>query len=262
MIKYLKLYYFLVKYNLSRDLQFRSDFWISVIARVVWFFISVSFFYIIYRHTITINGWTYYQSLLLISFFEFTESFLYVFFIANLSQMPTYINDGELDFVLLKPVDAQFFTSFRYFSLASALNLLPPTVLFFIATNKLGTSFSFEQLTVFVVAFFSSIIILYSVWFITVISLFWLAKIYEIHEFFLSLFRFMRFPTSIYEGAVRNFFTFVMPIIFTIAVPVQVILNSIDLKRVAILPILAIITFVVARTVWKLGLKRYSSASS
>lgn len=263
MRRYLKLYWSLVKYNVTRDLQFRSDFWLAVFSRVVWFVVILFFFQIIYRHTATINGWTYYQVLLLVAVFELLETTLYTFLITNFARMPIYVNDGELDFFLLKPVDAQFLVSLHYFSLASALNLLPPLVLLVIAWQKLALAVSFSQIVIFFLLFVSSLLILYALWFLTVIILFWTAKIYEIHELFLSLFRFMQYPSSIYQGALRQFFSLVFPILLTVSLPAQVLLGNLEQPQNLIwLPLLAGVFFGVARWVWKRGLRRYSSASS
>ena len=262
-MNYPKLYWQILKYNVNRELQFRSDFWLSIFSRLVWFLMLVFFFNVLYRQILTINGWTLYESLLLLSIFQIIETTLYTFFISNFSQMPQYISEGDLDFLLLKPIDTQFFVSLRYFSLTSAINLIAPIILFGVALSHLHVSLSLGQVLLFLGGFLSSIVILYSLWFITVISLFWLTKIFEIYELFLSLFRFMQYPSSVYQGAVRHFFSFVFPIILTVTVPAQVLLGRFsELHNLVWLPVIAVITFVVARILWNSGLKVYSSASS
>ena len=263
MIRYLKLYREILKYNFSQNLQFRSDFWISFFSRIAWFVMLIFFFSVIYTNTATINGWNYYQMLLLFSVFHFIETILFTLFVRNFSEMNSYISEGDLDFILLKPVDPQFLVSLRYFSVTSAFNLVAPVILFVIAFRHLGLHLALSQIALFSLALMASLVILYSLWFLTVITLFWLTKIFEIQEIFLSLFGFMRYPATIYQGPVRYFFSFLFPIILTVTVPAQIFLDTLETPyQILWLPLAAILTFAVSRGVWRLGLRRYSSASS
>ena len=262
MIRYLKLYLELIKNNVSREMQYRPDFVFTFLGRLIWLILTIFFFSVLYGHTPAINGWTLYQSLLLVGIFELIETSMYTMFWMNFSSMPTYINEGELDFLLLKPIDAQFLTSLRFFSLSYGINIITPIVLIIVSAIKLHLAIGVSQIMFFAASLLLSMVIFYSLWFLTVISLFWLNKIYEIQELFVSIFAFMRYPTSIYEGAIRGFFTFIVPIIFTVIVPVQAIMSALDYRYFTILTIIALTSFVLARIIWKYGLKHYSSASS
>lgn len=177
--------------------------------------------------------------------------------------MPKYISDGDLDFLLLKPIDAQFLVSLRYFSTNSLLNILPPLFLLWVGFQNLDLHLDWIQAGMFILSFISSLIILYSLWFLTVISLFWINKVFEIHELFLSLFQFVKYPASVYQGFVRHFLSFVFPILLTVTVPAQVVLDNLArLDLLFWLPVIAVLTFTASRLVWKAGLKRYSSAST
>jgi len=262
MLRYLKLYLAFVKHNVSRELQYRPDFFFTLVGRLIWFLLSIFFFSSIYGHTATINGWSLYQSLLLVGVFDLIETVMFTMFWMNFSRMPSYINEGELDFILIKPVDAQFFTSLYYFSLSFALSIISPLVLIGVSVIKLDLEIGLLQIVAFGAAMLLSMVIFYSLWFLTVISLFWLNKVYDIQELFVHIFAFMRYPTSIYEGAIRGVFTFIIPVIFTVLVPLQIIFRVLDVKSFLALFIIAIITFTIARIVWKIGIKHYSSASS
>ena len=260
---YWKILVYLFKQNFIRDLQFRSDFWLSVLTQLSWFGMQVLLFRLFYNQTAAINGWDFYQAIVLLGVFTLLEMVLFTFFMHNLSRMPYYISDGGLDFLLLKPVDAQFFVSFRYLSTNSIFQILPALLLLFIGLRELGVSPSGGQILLFALAALSSLVILYSLWFITVISLFWINKVFEIHELFLSLFHFVKYPANVYQGAVRQFFSFVFPILFTITVPAQIVLNRLEnIRTLLALPFIAVVTLLAARLIWRAGLRRYASASS
>ncbi|MBI4050362.1 MAG: ABC-2 family transporter protein [Candidatus Doudnabacteria bacterium] len=263
MRRYLRIYWHMVKQNINRDLQFRSDFWLAVATQLAWFGMQILFFRILFNQTVEINGWSFEHILVLLAVFLLIEMVVIGLFMHNFARMPSYISDGELDFLLLKPVDAQFLSSLRYFSTNSLFNILPPLLLLFVGFGSLGITAGLGQILLFAVGFVSSVVILYSLWFITVISLFWINKVFEIHEFFLSLFHFVKYPSSIYRGFVKHFFSFVFPIILTVTVPAQILLSTLEnTAKLLWLPLIAAITFALSRLIWKAGLRRYVSASS
>src|SRR3989344_719722 len=220
MMRYIKLYFVFVKHNINRELQYRPDFFFTLFGRILWFLLSIFFFSVLYGHTPAINGWSLYQALLLVGIFDLIETVMFTMFWMNFSRMPSYINEGELDFFLLKPVDAQFLVSTNFFSISFAASIFSPIILIIASIINLHLPISAIQIAVFILTLLLSMVVFYSLWFLTVISLFWLNKVYEIQELFISIFAFMRYPTSIYEGAIRGGFTFVVPVIFTVLVPV------------------------------------------
>ena len=61
----------------------------------------------------TVGGWTFREALLVTGFFILTEGFIAVFVQPNMSQVAEAIRTGNMDFTLLKPLDAQFSVSTR-----------------------------------------------------------------------------------------------------------------------------------------------------
>lgn len=261
MTRYLKLYYSFVKNSISRELMFRTHFALSFSARLLWFLMFILFYDILYKNVTTIQGWNYDQSLLLISVFFLIDTTGFMIFIKNFSTFPEYISEGKLDILLTKPVDSQFMISTRYFSLISFASLAPPLFLFIRQIIKMNIEFSATTGALFIIFFLASLTIYYSIWFITNLILFYVIRVEMLHEFFISIYRFMQFPPDIFKNPVRAIFMLVLPILFTVSVPVKTLQNIFEPVAIFSLLVAAVLSLLLSRILWKIGLKSYQSSA-
>jgi len=261
-MRYLKLYGHFVATSFMGEMMYRRGFWLSVLARVAWFLFFVAFYSLLYGQITQIATWGYWDTMLLLATFFLLETILYLLFIKNFSNLPHMIADGDLDLWLIKPVDAQFVLSLRHTSFTSFLNLLPPLFLLVLAFIKLGLSFSWASLGMILAAFVIALIIAYSIWLMIMTLAFWLGRVDVLHEAFLSLFRFLQFPTVIYSGAVLLFLTYVLPIIFIVTIPLASLRGSLTWPNFLLGLSLAVLLFIVSRLFWLFAIRYYSSASS
>jgi ABC-2 type transport system permease protein len=71
-----------------------------------------------------------------------------------------------------------------------------------------------------------------------------------------------RWPVSLYPTWLRYGLTFVVPVAFATAIPVEALTGRLNWPTLLIACALAIGLFAVSRTVWKLGLRHYSGTSA
>lgn len=258
-IRYIKLYIHFVKNSVVRELLFRTHFAISFTARLMLFLLFILFYQVIYRNVLTLGDWSYNEGLLYLSVFFLIDTIGFMFFIKNFSTFPEYISEGKLDVILTKPVDSQFFVSLRYFSVISLFSILPPLALFIRQLIILDIQLSIWNTLAFFIFSIAALTIYYSLWFMTNLILFWVNRIDALHEFFITLWRFMQFPPDIFQNTVRLFFIGVVPILFTVAVPTQALQYIFDPKAILGLLLASIFTILISRIVWKIGLRRYQS---
>lgn len=261
MNRYLKLYYSFVKNSISRELMFRTHFILSFSARLLWFLMFILFYGILYKNITDIQGWTYDQSLLLISVFFLIDTTGFMIFIKNFSLFPEYISEGKLDILLTKPVDSQFMVSTRYFSLISLASIAPPLSLFIRQIIKMNIEISLTTVTLFTIFFIASLTIYYSIWFITNLILFYVIRVEMLHEFFISIFRFMQFPPDIFKNPVRAIFMLVMPILFTVSVPTKALQKIFEPTPIISLLVATVLSLLLSRILWKIGLRHYQSSA-
>lgn len=259
MLRYLKLYIHFVQNCITRELLFRTHFILSFTARLIFFILFIVFYGVIYANAGSLGNWTHDEALLYLSVFFLIDTIGFTFFIKNFSTFPEYISEGKLDIILTKPVDSQFLVSLRYFSLISFFSIIPPLVLFIKQILVLQLEVSILNALAFVAFMTASLCIYYSVWFITNLILFWVERIDALHEFFITIWRFMQFPPDIFQSAMRLFFIFIVPILFTIAVPTNALRSIFEIKHIVLLLLASCFSLLISRMLWKIGLRHYQS---
>ncbi len=180
----------------------------------------------------------------------------------SLVSVVEHIRKGTLDFVLLKPADAQFLVSTAKFLPWRVTNVFAAGLIFVFAFHRIGTAPSALQLAAAVLLFVTSVVILYSLWILTVSAAFYVVKIDNLTYLFQSIFDAARWPSSIFPAGLRLLFTFVIPLALMTTFPASAMLGRLEAVDI-LLPIAGAVVFsAISRAVWLRSIGRYTSASS
>jgi ABC-2 type transport system permease protein len=114
---YWRLYKAFVRASFVREMEFRANFWAKMLYNALWLGFFLATLKIIYRHTDAIAGWRESEALMLAATLYFIDALISTLFYFGLSELPTLVRQGTLDFVLFKPVDSQFWLSLRRINL-------------------------------------------------------------------------------------------------------------------------------------------------
>lgn len=257
---YFTIYRVFLKNSLIREMDYRANFIGDFINSFVNLSITILLFDIIYQNTTTIGNWSKYETLLLVGYAQFITSLLFILFMNNLSRIQTYILKGDLDTILIKPCDVQFYVSFRYFYLGGYAGLFPALFLMLYSIHMLNISISILGILFFFIVTVCSVVIAYSLWFILMTCSFYFVKVTQLYELFLSILKFSEYPASIYKGIISFILTYIVPIITISNVPIEFVLGKVN--QLYIVFILSIVFFILSRLFWKVSLHKYTSASS
>ena len=207
-----------------------------------------------------LNGWTWEQALLVIGVFALLEGLAESLMVPNLSRIVQHVTSGTLDFVLLKPIDSQFWVSTRNVSLWGL-----PTAAFGVAILVYGAwrqGLGGWDLARAIPALLAGAAILYSLWFMLGATSIWFVKTPNVVEVLRSLLEAGKYPTAAYPPAYRFFFTFVVPVSFITTVPAEVMLGRLGLGPVLRAMAVALGLVLLSRAWWRFALRHYTSASS
>jgi len=177
-----------------------------------------------------------------------------------------HVRKGTLDFVLLKPADAQFLVSTAKIEPWRIVDVGGALVVFGYAFAKLGRWPSLGQVATGLVFLGLAVVILYSIWILVVSAAFWVVKVDNLSYLFGSLFDVGRWPIDVLRGVWRGTLVLVFTVVFPVALmttyPALALLGRLDL-RTATLALAGGVAFaIVARRVWRRALAMYTSASS
>lgn len=197
---------------------------------------------------------------MVLGIFTVLQGFSSTFLAPNLNRIVGHVQEGTLDFVLLKPISSQFWLSTHTISPWGLPDLVFGVVLIGYTGGRLGLKISDYLLSAVPLVF--GLASLYSLWFILGATSIWFVKIYNVTEVLRGLLEAGRYPMVAYPTAYRFFFTFIIPVAFLTTVPAEAMLGRVQVNWVVGAGVLTLGLLFVSRFFWRFALRFYTSASS
>ncbi|HIK12958.1 MAG TPA: ABC-2 family transporter protein [Oscillatoriaceae cyanobacterium M33_DOE_052] len=245
---------------IAAEMEYRLNFAIAAITSLGNLSGSIFGLFLFYRTGYTFAGWRWEEALTVLGTFTLLQGFSTTCLVPNLNRIVTQVQQGTLDFVLLKPISSQFWLSTRTISLWGLPDLLFGMMIITYAGTKLGLPPTAYLHSILPLLFGS--ISLYSLWFMLGATSIWFVKIYNVTEVLRGLLEAGRYPMAAYPVAYRFFFTFVVPVAFLTTIPAEAILGRVEVISVAAAGVLAAGLLLASMAFWRFALRFYTSASS
>lgn len=258
--RYLKVLRLFWSTAIAAELEYRLNFLIATVTSIANLAGSLFGLFLFYRTDYTFEGWSWQEATIVLGVFTLLQGFSATFLVPNLNRIVQQVEQGTLDFVLLKPISSQFWLSARMVSPWGLPDLVFGIVLIVYAGSQLG--FGWSNYLFSLIPLSLGFAILYSLWFILGATSIWFVKIYNVTEVLRGLLEAGRYPMVAYPAAYRFFFTFIVPVAFLTTVPAQVMLERTELTLVLGAGFLAVALFVFSVLFWRFALRFYTSASS
>lgn len=245
---------------IAAELEYRLNFLISTLSSLGSLIGSLFGLFLFYGSGYQFQDWSWEESLVVLGIFTLFQGFSATVLAPNLNKIVTQVQEGTLDFVLLKPISSQFWLSARILSPWGFPDLLFGTIMILYAGLQLGLSpwAYLSGVPTLLFGFLS----LYSLWFILGATSIWFVKIYNVTEVLRGLLDAGRFPIAAYPMAYRIFFTFVIPVAFLTTIPAQAVLGQGQVAWWIGSAGLAIALLQISHLFWRFALRFYTSASS
>ncbi len=260
--KYLKVYKKFLHTSLASEFEYKTNILIDLITAILSLIGSIFLLSIFFQNDGSIGGWEFKEALIIQGIYTILNGITNTWFNPNLTEIVKHIREGTLDFVLLKPIDSQFFISLKKINPSGFLEIMLGLclLLFCIRINQINLNLSFLTLSLITIA--SSICILYSLWFFISTTTIWFVKTWNATEVLRSFLYIGRFPLNSFSFSLRIFFSVFIPIAFITTIPSEVFLGLSPLWKIFLEIIVALVFIMTSRKFWLFALKFYSSASS
>lgn len=245
---------------IAAELEYRINFIIALLSSLGGLAGSLFGLSLFYRNDYTFQGWSWEAALVVLGIFTILQGVSATFLAPNLNKIVQHVQEGTLDFVLLKPVSSQFWLSTHTVSPWGLPDLMFGFIIVLWAGHQLGLGIMAYVAMLPPLAL--GIISLYSLWFILGATSIWFVKIYNVTEVLRSLLEAGRFPIEGYPAAYRVFFTFIIPVAFLTTVPAQTMMGRSEPTWLMGSALLAAALFQASRWWWRFALRFYTSASS
>jgi ABC-2 type transport system permease protein len=260
MQRYLHLIRIFWSTAIAAELEYRINFVIAALTSLGGLIGSLFGLFLFYRTGYTFAGWRWEEALIVVGVFTLLEGFSSTFLAPNLNRIVRHVQEGTLDFVLLKPISSQFWLSTHTISPWGIPDLIFGLITILYAGTRLGLTPTAYLASLVPLTF--GLAVLYSLWFILGATSIWFVKIYNVTEVLRGLLEAGRYPMVAYPATYRFFFTFVVPVAFLTTIPTETMLGRSEWGWTLGAGVLAIALLFAARFFWRFALRFYTSASS
>ncbi len=248
--------------SLSTQLEYRANFVVNLIETMLRVVGSLLGLTILVGNSRNIGGWSLLEAAVVLGIFTLFDGLMSMALAPNLNRIAEGVRTGTMDFVLLKPIDAQFLVSFRNINLLRLPDVLLGLGIIIWAVLQLEPRPDAPHIILAGLLMLTAYSIVYGIWFMLSTTAFWFVRVENITELFWGFYRAGQFPVTVFPGWMRTFFTFVIPIAFITTVPAQALTGRLESTAIVGSVGIAMLLFIVSRWFWKFALRSYTSASS
>lgn len=258
--RYLALWRAVAVQAIRRDLQFRAQAWATAIVALAELAVGLVPVLLVSRSAPEINGWTSNQLIAVAGCFQVVQSLLSCVVAPNVMKLSEYVQRGELDGMLVRPVDAQWLTSFRWLQPAALSGGLAGCALVIIGLS--GEPVTVGRVLLGLLWLACGAVLLGAVWTNLAYLAFWFEAANFVHDLVIETFGAGRYPVAFFPSLVRTLLVFVVPVGVATTLPVQAIVGTVSAGVGVAVVALTVLFVVLTRLHWRVALRRYASASS
>ena len=127
--RYIKIWMAFFRNTLSRDMEYKTNFIFEIFIDAIYYGSLFFFFEVIFQFTDQLGDFNRDAVVIFLITMYIADS-LYNFFLGgNVFEVNNNVKSGDLDFILLKPINSQFFISCRYVNTHALISLLILSIL-------------------------------------------------------------------------------------------------------------------------------------
>jgi len=260
--RHLRLIWLFARLGIQNNAAYRFDFFMRLVVSFVQMAGELVGLWIIFSNTRSLAGWNAYQVLVLLGVFRFMTGVIGLVIAPNMRLIMEDVRNGTLDFVLTKPVNSQFYASFRQIVIWRLIDLALGVGLATFGGLHLAAQMSVGRVLLFLLMLGLGATVIYSFWLILATAAFWFTRIDNMEMVFWNVFEAGRYPVDIYRPWVRWALTYLVPLAFLITFPAGALAGKTGAGALLAAMLVAPVTLLGASLFWRYGLRHYSGASA
>jgi ABC-2 type transport system permease protein len=261
-MRYARIFGVQLRASVQVTMQYRAEFFVGLFMAAFSVFWNVVPMFVLWAQRSEIAGWSLEEAALVTAWFTFLRAVLDGAVQPSLQAVIEHIRKGTLDFVLLKPADAQFLVSTAKFEVLNFVDAALAVGLAAWGLHRLHRVPTFSQVGIALVLTAAAAALLYALAILVISAAFYVVRLDNLIYLFNSVFDAARWPASVFRGVWRILFTFVVPLALMTTYPALALLGRLD-GGTAVRALCGAVLFVLAaRLVWRRSIGHYRSASS
>jgi ABC-2 type transport system permease protein len=264
--RYLRLLGSLARFTMARELAFRGNFLVKVSVEVLWLGILIAFYRTVFARTRAVAGWPEEQYFFFVGCFFAMNGLIETLFLENCNDFGELVRTGDLDFLLLRPIDEQFLITCRRIDWGTAPNVLMGAAIMAVAMAKMHWQFDPVRVATFLATFACGTAIAYSFMVLLTALSVWMVRNQSLMEMWWLFTSLARYPREIFAGTwaepLGRFFTYILPILLVVNVPSNAMVRMLEPRMVALTFAATAALLWASRRFFRRALRSYRSASS
>lgn len=264
--RYPRLFARLGLFTLVREMTFRGNFLVKVSVEVLWLGIMLVFYETVFARTSLVADWPKQDFLFFVGCFFALNGVIETLFLENCNEFSNLVRSGDLDFLLLKPIDEQFLITCRRVDWSVAPNVLMGFGVMGVALWNKGWEFDAWRAGAFVFTFACGVAISYAFMLILTSFSVWLVRNQSLMEMWWLFSSLARYPREIFQRGWAHsldlVFTYVLPILLVVNVPARTMVKVLDGRMIAFVGLVTVASLSLSRRFFQKALRSYRSASS
>lgn len=252
----------ILKLNFALLLAYRTSFVWSTLTTVAWGFFQIVWVLLLTHNVKSVFGWTRNEMILIAASYNIIIAIFHFLFSRNFDRFSYMVDRGDLDILLVKPVESQFLVSFWIISYPNVVRILVSLLALVYLLIKMHIIVSLSNIIGFLALTVFSIILLYAIWFLVSTLIIWFPRLSNLVDILYNLNGISRLPPDIIYGLRSFMLLFLIPFALTIAIPTKALINKVLGGDILQLVLISVILFWLSRRFWRFALRYYTSASS
>lgn len=261
-MRYLRIFGLYFRIGSMGEMQYRFNFLLNLFQSILQLGMALGGMLVIFTYTDTLGGWQPDEVLALVGVYTLVGGLIGLVVYPSMEQFIMSVRDGMLDFMLVKPADAQLLNSLQSVDIWRLIDIGLGVGVLATALVRLGTQIGPLQAGLFIGMLITGSAIIYSFWTMLATLSFWFVRVENILEIFRSMYEAGRWPVSLYPPWLRFVLSFIVPVAFVTTVPVEALTGRLSPVTLTIASVLAIFLLLISRLFWKIGMRQYAGASA
>ncbi|HWV36618.1 MAG TPA: ABC-2 family transporter protein [Thermomicrobiales bacterium] len=247
---------------LVREAQFRAHLLATVSVGLIQIAIALIPILLLFGFTESVRGWTRADVIVLVGMHQLVSAMLAMFIAPNMTRMTEYITHGDLDLMLVRPVNTQFYVTTRWMQPAELFNILTGLALIAFGLVHTGSAPGALDAGKSILLLVMGFVLLTCAWSALSFCAFWMSSVTSITFFFYDTLEAGRYPVIFFPTVIRMVLTFVVPLAFATTFPAQSLTGGITGWVVLGGIAFSALALGLVRAFWLRAVRLYASASS
>lgn len=256
---YLKLFCSFFKISFLKSITYRFDFIMSLFEGLTMLAINMLFFYV--TAIVTGNENNPYN-FLLATVYQVYIGIFYGLFIDNITGLKFYINRGDLDWMLMKPVSSQFYISMRFINFGHFISAIFSIPVMFIVLDKYNMGISKIGLLISILYLIIGLIDAYTLLITTTSLAIVFTSSGNVSGLILPLISLGKYPRKMFSETISRAIIILLPAILLCNFACEAIMGVWNNLEIIVNVVIAAFNLIIAKKVFGFACNHYKSSGS